>query len=149
MGYNMSLNVNTGSNEDFKYEMNDLTVLYYGAKYTFQDILDDPNGSFKVKKIIRSYLGKDLSPETTLESLFYYMRPGDEAYMVFEQLKTKIRLSVPVTRKKLFGGTERIYKEEVWKLADLAALAPEEKQRRGILIQEIQISKLGLMTFTV
>lgn len=145
----MSLNVSTGSNENFKYEMNDLTVLYFGAKYSFQEIIDDPNVSFKVKKIIRSYLGKDLDPETTLESVFYYMQPGDEAYLVFDQLRTKIRLSMPAERKKLFGGTERYYREEIWKLKDLAALSPEEKKKRGIIISEIQISKMGLMMFTV
>ena len=147
----MSLNVNSQYN-DYKYEMNDLTVLYYGAKFSYREILDDAVTSYKLKRIITDYLLKDISPETTLESHFYYMSPddaGDRSLEVYEQLKTKVRLSVPEIRKKLFGGEERIYREKIVPVRELAGIPAEEKKRQGVVIQEIQISKLGLMTFTV
>ena len=145
----MSLNINQADNTDFKYEMNDLTVLYYGAKYTLREIVDDLNGSMKFRSIVKSYLMKDYSPDTTLESLFYYMEPDSDAYEVFRELRTKVRINIPVYRRKLFGGKERIYKESLMPVSDFAKIPSEEKKKQGIVIGEIQISKMGLMRFTV
>ncbi len=147
----MSLNINS-KNNDYKYEMNDLSMLYYGAKFSYGEILEDQVTSYKLKRIITDYLLKDISPETTLESHFYYMSPedaGDRSLEVYEQLKAKVRVSVPEIRKKLFGGEERIYKEKIIPVREFAGIPAEEKKRMGVVIQEIQISKLGLMTFTV
>ncbi len=140
-----------GSNEnsDFKYVMFDLSTIYVGALYTYRDMLENEMVNFKLKTIIERYLLEDISPDTTFESHFYYMQPGDFAYKVFDQLRTKVRVNVPVS-SALFGSKGSIrYKEKVMKLTDLAAMSPAQKQAQGILIREIQISKLGLMTFTV
>ncbi len=140
-----------GSNEnsDFKYVMFDLSTIYAGALYTYRDMIENEMVNFKLKTIIERYLLEDISPDTTFESHFYYMQPGDFAYKVYEQLRTKVRVNVPV-QSKGFGGKDSVhYKEKVIKLSELAALTPAEKQAQGILIREIQISKLGLMTFTV
>ncbi len=118
----MSLNINQADNTDFKYEMNDLTVLYYGAKYTLREIVDDLNGSMKFRSIVKSYLMKE---------------------------RTKVRINIPVYRRKLFGGKERIYKESIMPVSDFAKIPSEEKKKQGIVIGEIQISKMGLMRFTV
>lgn len=140
-----------GSNEnsDFKYVMFDLSTIYVGALYTYRDMMDNEMVNFKLKTILERYLLEDISPDTSFESHFYYMQPGDFAYKVYEQLRTKIRVNVPVQSRGLAGKGSVHYKEKVMKLAELAALTPAEKQAQGILIREIQISKLGLMTFTV
>lgn len=140
-----------GSNEnsDFKYVMFDLSTIYVGALYTYRDMMDNEMVNFKLKTILERYLLEDISPDTSFESHFYYMQPGDFAYKVYEQLRTKVRVNVPVQSKGLGGKSSVHYKEKVMKLAELAALTPAEKQAQGILIREIQISKLGLMTFTV
>ena len=62
-------------NRDFKYFMQDTGSLYLGAKYTYQEILEDEMVTFKFKSIVEHYLLKDTDPETTLESQFYYMTP--------------------------------------------------------------------------
>lgn len=134
---------------DFKYEMHDITTLYYGARYTYQDLLDDHEADIKIRQIIAEYILKEVEPETTLESHFYYMTPESRSYLVYDQLKTKVRVGHPIFRRKLFGGRERIYEQKIMSLKDLAALSPEEKKKQGIVISEIQISKMGLMTFTV
>jgi hypothetical protein len=92
---------------------------------------------------------KDYSPDTTLESLFYYMEPDSDAYEVFRELRTKVRINIPVYRRKFFGGKERIYKESIMPVSDFAKIPSEEKKKQGIVIGEIQISKMGLMRFTV
>lgn len=145
----MGLNINSETNADFKYEMNDLTVLYYGAKYTYQEILDDVVSSFKLKHIIRIYFLNEVDPETTIESHLYYMEPESESALVYKQLKVKVRVSVPVIKKKLFGGEEKRYTEKIIPIEKFMEWTPEEKKQQGIVIHEVQISKLGLMSFAL
>ena len=145
----MSLNIDSKDNSDFKYEMNDLTILYYGARYSYQEIVDDKITNFKLKRIIMDYFLREVTPDTTIESHLYYMTKESQSYLVYDQLKAKVRVSEPYMRKKLFGGQEQVYREVIYSLKDLVSMTPEEKKSRGILIREIQISKLGLMAFTL
>ena len=138
-----------GINSDFKYIMFDLSTIFIGARYTYQDLVENESVSFKLQTILHRYLLTEVTPETTLESHFYYLKPEDFAYQVYEQLKTRVRVSVPEDKKGFGGRTERVYKERTMKLCELAALSPSEKKERGILIREIQISKLGLLGFSV
>lgn len=147
----MSLNISNENNADFRYQMNDLTALYYGARCTYQELLEDKATNFKLKRIVADWILREVEPDTTLESHFYYMEPEDRSYLVYDQLRVKLRCSVPFAAKTLFGlGREETrYREEIIKLEDLARLGVPEKKERGILIREVQISKLGLMTFTI
>ncbi|MCI2048218.1 MAG: hypothetical protein LKJ76_00680 [Lachnospiraceae bacterium] len=145
----MEIGAGSPDNSDFKYEMNDLTVLYYGARFTYGEILEDKATNFKLKHILSDYVLKEVTPDTTLESHFYYMQKGSASFQLYEQLKTKVRISEPCERKKLFGGTEQVFRERICTLEELTSVPPEEKERRGILVREIQISKLALMAFTL
>ncbi|MDD4525389.1 MAG: hypothetical protein PHX95_06010, partial [Lachnospiraceae bacterium] len=64
----MGMNIDNECFNDFKYEMNDLTVIYYGAKYSYQEIIDDKVTSFKLKRIIADWILPEVSSDTTLES---------------------------------------------------------------------------------
>jgi hypothetical protein len=77
------------------------------------------------------------------------MKPEGYLYEVFLQLRTKIKVSQLTPVKGFFGKTKWVYKEHVYKLKEFAALTREEKEQRGIVVQEIQCSKLGIMTFSV
>ncbi|NLC73651.1 MAG: hypothetical protein GX685_00145 [Clostridiales bacterium] len=145
----MGMNIDNECFNDFKYEMNDLTVIYYGAKYSYQEIIDDKVTSFKLKRIIVDWILPEVSGDTTLESHFYYLKPEDRSYLVYDQLKVKLRCSIPYEKKSIFGKTEKLYKEEIISLKDMVQMTPSEKKEKGIIIREIQISKVGLMSFTL
>ncbi|MDO4285965.1 MAG: hypothetical protein Q4C60_11625 [Eubacteriales bacterium] len=138
-----------GQSTDFKYAMYDMSTIYVGARYTYQEMLGDEAFNFKLKTILQRYILTEVSADTTLESHFYYIKEDDYAYQVYDQLKVKLRVNVPVVKKGFGKKTDLIYQEKIMKLRELAALSPEEKKAQGIMIREIQISKLGLMTFTV
>ena len=104
---------------------------------------------FKFTTVLERYIIPDMGADTTLESHFYYMKPGDFTYRTFLQLKTKVKVSRLVVKKKLFGGKEKVYRTEMIPLQEFVKLTPDQKEREGIFIQEIAISKLGLMTFVV
>lgn len=133
----------------FKYVMQDTGNIYLGGKYTYQEIMDREDINFKIKSIIEIYLAREIDLSTSMESHFYYMKPGEFSARTFEQLKAKVKVSEKHKKKNIFGKEKEIYKDRTYKLADFLALSEEEKKARGIWIQEIGISKLALMSFSI
>ena len=59
--------------DDFKYYMQDIERNYFGARYSYQEILDNEMAPFKFKTIITKYLKDEVDLDTKLESHFYYI----------------------------------------------------------------------------
>ena len=47
------------------------------------------------------------------------------------------------------GGVKTVYENRTMKLEELAAMNLAQKKKCGMVIQELILSKLGLMSFTV
>ena len=77
------------------------------------------------------------------------MKAEDFTCRTLLQLKAKVKINRLTVKKSLFGKQERVYKTEVLPLQDFVKMTPDEKEREGIFIQELIISKMGLMTFIV
>lgn len=135
--------------QDYRYIIQDTGTLFVGAKFTFGDIAKEEEIPFKFRSIIMRHAFPEVDKEDTFESVFYYMKQEGYLYEMFLQLRTKVKVSQLTKVKRMFGRTEEVYKEHIYKLSELAAISAEEKQRRGILIQEVQYSKLAIMTFSV
>ena len=58
---------------DFKYVMADVGNIYLGARFTYEELLDQDMTPFKLKAIIRQYILKEAAADTSLESQFYYL----------------------------------------------------------------------------
>ena len=130
--------------EDFKYYMQDIERHYFGARYNYQEILDNEMAPFKFKTVITKYLKDEVNLDTTLESHLYHMVRDSFDYEVFKQLKARIRVSVyknPDKREK--GFTEKVYT-----IDQLVRIAPSEKESMGMIIRELIISKLALFGFS-
>ena len=136
-------------NDDFKYFMQDTSSIYLGAKFSYAEILEQEMVSFKYKSIIEHYILKDTDPETTLESQLYYMTPDQFSYRTYMQLKAKVKVSMLVPKKKLFGGAKTVYENKVLKLDELANINLAKKKQCGMVIQELILSKLALMAFSI
>ncbi len=134
---------------DYRYIMQDAGRLYVGGKFTFGELVKEKDVPFKFQAIISTYVIRELDPETTVESLFYYMEASGMVYKTFEELRTKIKVSELKEIRKFGGRRATEYREQIYSLDDFIAIAPAEKERRGMLIQEIQCSKLALMSFSV
>ena len=72
---------------DFKYYMQDTGRLYFGARYSYAELMEHEMVPFKFKSIIEHYIMKDTEPDTTLESQFYYMTPEMFSCKTYMQLK--------------------------------------------------------------
>ncbi len=137
--------------EDYKYVMMDTAFMYLGAKYSYGEIVENEEVPFKFRTIVERYIIPEIGEETTLESDLYYMKEKDFTYRTYRQLKAKVKVSRLVTKKRFFGlgKAERVYETVILPLAEFAGMSKEEKERDGIFVQELVISKLALMSFAV
>lgn len=136
-------------NEDFQYYMQDTGSLYLGARYSYAQILEHEMISFKYKSIVEHYILKDTDPETTLESQLYYMTSDQFSYRTYLQLKARVKVSMLVQKRRLFGAVKTGYETKVLKLEELAGMNLAKKKQCGMVIQELILSKLALMAFNV
>ncbi len=131
--------------EDFKYCMQDMERDYFGARYTYQELMQNELVPFKFKTIIERYLVRDIDRDTSLESHFYHMTKENPEYRVYRQLKARVRVTQIKNRK----SSQTEYTEKVYTLEQLTALSQEKKLEKGIAIREIILSKLALFAFSV
>ena len=136
-------------NNDFKYFMQDTSSIYLGAKFSYAEILEQESVAFKYKSIVEHYILKDTDPETTLESQLYYMTSDQFSYKTYMQLKTRVKVSMLVPKKRLFGEAKMVYENKVIKLDEFVNMNLAKKKQCGMVIQELVLSKLALMTFSV
>ena len=133
--------------EDFKYVMQDLEKYYFGARYSYEEMMDRPEVPLKFKTIIERYLAHDLDRSTTIESHLYFMTDENLDYRTLRSLRARIRcseLTCPRTK-----GRDDTYCEKLYKPDQLAKISASDKMEKGIIIRELSISKLGLMMFQV
>lgn len=131
---------------DYKYIMQDVSTIYLGAKYTYEELTEENDIPFKVKSLVNRYIKPELEGENlTLESHFYYMEPKGFAFQTYLQMKTMVKISI-IEEKRGFGGKiKKVYNTRTMKLKDFVNISPSEKEKQGIMIQEISLSKLALM----
>ena len=136
-------------NRDYKYFMQDTGSVYLGAKLSYAEILQDEMVNFKYKSIVEHYIFKDTDPETTLESQLYYMTKEQFSYKTYQQLKARVKVSILEEKKSLFGKKKRGYVTKTMPLAEVVDINLAQKKAQGVVIQELALSKLGLMSFSV
>lgn len=136
-------------NRDYKYFMQDAGSVYLGAKLSYAEIMQDEMVNFKYKSIVEHYIFKDTDPETTLESHLYYMTKEQFSFRTYEQLRAKVKISILEEKKTLFGKTKAGYTTKLMPLKEFADMNLAQKKTKGVVVQELALSKLGLMSFSV
>ena len=145
----MKIRENTTRYEDYKYVMQDAGNLYIGAKYSYEELLEQEMIPFKLKTILIRYVLTEASPETTLESQFYYLEENDFLYETYKQLKVRVKTQIQKEKKTLSGNTRMEYKEKIFTLQELVQMNLARKKASGMIVMEIIVSKLGMMVFSV
>ena len=134
---------------DFKYYMQDTGRLYFGARYSYAELMEHEMVPFKFKSIIEHCIMKDTEPDTTLESQFYYMTPEMFSCKTYMQLKTKVKVCLLTEKKSFFGKFRTAYRNQVFTLEEFVKMNLAQKKKHGVKIQEIMLSKLAMMSFSV
>lgn len=132
------------SYEDFKYSMQDVGRVYVGSKYTFEELLDEEDLLFKFRLIVERYILPEADPGDTLESHLYYLAPDSFAVKLYRRLKARVKVSVIEEKKSLFGKIKKQYVNKQITIDELTGIPAQEKERMGMVIQELSVSKLAL-----
>ncbi|MDR2043894.1 MAG: hypothetical protein LBQ15_05915 [Clostridium sp.] len=133
--------------EDHKYVVQDTHCLYIGAKYTLEELLENEDLPIKFRLIAERYLYREEDKDTSLESYFYYLTDKTLFYKVFRQLKGKLQVSILEEKSGFLRKTQKQYAAKQLPLEELMKWSPAEKETRGVVIQEVVISKLAMMAF--
>ena len=136
-------------NKDYKYTMADYSNIYLGAKFSYRDVIEHPDVNFKLKAVIERYFLKDLDPDTTLESHFYYMTADEFATKTYLQLKVKVKFNVLEEKKGLFSKGKRVYTTKILPIHKFMEMNLAQKKAGGVVIQEIVFPKMALMGFVL
>lgn len=134
---------------DYKYFMQDAGSLYFGARYSYAEVMEEEMVNFKFKAVIEHYIAKDTDLSTTLESHLYYMTPEQFSYKTYVQLKARVKVSVLEEKKGLFGKVTTGYRTKVMRLDEFAGWNLAQKKKKGVVVQELILSKLAMMSFSV
>ncbi len=137
------------NDNDYKYILDSLSLLQLGSRYTYRELLENIDISYKYRCIIKKIILQEVAEDTTLESHLYYMQPDSESCRAYQQLRARIRVYVPIRKKHLGGREEVSYEERVLTPEELAAITPQQKELMGMIVSELQLSKMGLMNFVV
>ena len=133
--------------EDYKYNIQDTGNLYVGTKYTLEEIIDEESMMFKFRLIVERYILPEADLQDTLETHLYYLEPKSFLIKIYKQLKARVKINIIEEKHSLFGGSKKSYVTKMVTVEELAAMSPTEKEAKGVIVQELKMSKLALMSF--
>lgn len=131
--------------EDYKYSMQDTGRLYVGSKYTMGELLEDEDILFKFRMIVERYILPEADREDTLETHLYYLEKGKFLVQTYKHMKARIKVNIIEEKKSLFGKKKREYVTRNLTIDELVEMPVAEKEKRGLVIQELSVSKLALL----
>ncbi len=133
--------------EEHKYSMQDFSRLYVGTKYTLGEILDEEELMFKFRLLVERYILPEADLEDTLETHLYYLDSKSFVVKIYKQLKAKVKVNIIEEKRTLSGQNKKQYTTTMLTIEELVAMSVEEKEQKGVIVQELIMSKLALMAF--
>lgn len=134
-------------NDDFKYVIQDTGNVYFGRELTYNEMMERDDVPFKFKAIINMYISKDASLDKKISEHVMEIDASSFAYKVFEQLKLAVRVCYK-TQSKGFMGIGREKEKWMHEACNIKQFCEERRgnmDERGMIIEDISISKLALM----
>ncbi len=141
----MSLNSSTQF-EPFRYVMTDMSSIYVGARYTYEELLEVEDTPQKLREVIFRVFMQEVQGDTTIENHLFYLTPDSRSYRAYSKMKARFKMSVwePAKGRKKAGYVNRVYSlDEIVGNADLFA------KKDTTVVEEVHISKLGLSMILV
>ncbi len=130
-------------NKDYKYVMHDITNLYIGAKYSYEELMALDEIPFKLKTLISRFFLKEVAGDTRIENHIFYMKETDMSYQIYKEMKAKFHLYVWKEEKE--GAKKTGYNRETYTIEEILK-SKELMQKKDItIVEEVHITKLGLL----
>lgn len=132
--------------EDYKYIMQDTSNLYIGAKYTFEEIMEDEEIYFKFRLILKRYIIPEVNIRDSIETHLYYLNKNSFLVKLYDHLKVRIKVNLIEEKRTLFGKVQRKYVTKTLKIHELVQMSTADKERCGMVIQELKVSKVAIIS---
>lgn len=133
--------------EDYKYCIQDVSTVYVGSKYTLGELLEDETIPFKFQLVVERYLLPKFDPEDTLETHLYYLEEKSFLVKIYRQLRAKVKVNYIHRKRHLGGKVTKEYTTKMMSVDQLVHLSVQEKEKMGLMVQELAVNKLALMGF--
>lgn len=133
--------------EDYKYVMQDASLLYLGAKFSFEEIVENEDIPFKFRLIVERYFYEAVDPTTTLESHLYFLERKGMLPKIYKQMKAKVKINLIEEKKGWLKAGKKQYTTKVITVDELTDMTTEQKEEKGVVIQELMVGKLALLSF--
>ena len=126
----------------------DFDLYTLGTSEEYEEMLKSEEIPYKWKAIIRHYLLKETSPETTMENHIFFMKEDDFAYETFQELKASFKMSVWIEAdgKRHKHGH---YESREYKISEIVQSEELHRKMDTIIVEELHLTKLALMMFSV
>ena len=76
-----------------------------------------------------------------------YQKPDSFLVKIYDRIKARVKINIIEEKKGIFGRGKKRYVTKELNIRELTAMTPEEKEAKGVVIQEISMSKLALSGF--
>ena len=134
-------------NRDFKYVMHDLTNLYIGAKYTYNELMTAEETPFKLKTLISRFILREVDGDTKIEDHIFYLKETDMSYKIYKEMKAKFRLNV--WKDESDGVKTPGYKSMTFRINEIVENEELMRKKDITIVEEVHITKLGLMAISL
>lgn len=134
------------NDKDYKYSIQDTSHLYLGARMSFEEILDWEDVPFKMKTIVHKYFYNADRPGEGFKDALLRLDTKDFTYQICKQLRMKIKAGCYCVKVNRKGQEEKKYVSKTYSLDEYLAIIHETE---GIISEEISVSKLALLAFSV
>ena len=126
----------------------DFDLYTLGTSEEYEEMLKSEEIPYKWKAIIRHYLLKETSPDTTMENHIFFMKEDDFAYETFQELKASFKMSVWIEAdgKRHKHGH---YESREYKISEIVQSEELHRKMDTIIVEELHLTKLALMMFSV
>lgn len=128
--------------EDYKYCIQEISTFYVGSKYTFAELIEEENIPFKLRILFENYILPKAHLEDTIETHLYYLEEDSSLIKIYDRLKLKVKINIIEESRN-----KRKYVTKVLNIKQFVKMSVEEKQKKGVVVQEFSVNKLALMSF--
>lgn len=136
-------------NNDFKYILQDTGHIFFGKELTYAEMMDRDDVPFKFQAIIGSYFSKDIELSDRIVDHLMKITKDEFSYRIYDQLKLQVRFFYKEEKMGLFGQKKESWVHKTCKMQEFLQKYKEMVEKGEAIIEDISISKLGLMTISI
>ncbi len=127
---------------DFKYVIQDLSKVYIGANYTYEELQNEDDMPVKMKEAAFRVFSMETSLETTIAGHLLTIKNTDRSYFVYRQMRLKLKVTSLIKDKNGFNTG-------YYKLDEFMTHLQQKAVQGECFIEELEIKKLYLAGLSV